>query len=444
MKTLQRWLVESVTAAPVPDEQQRATAIGAIRDLGGVAVLGSTAPSTERVRRYVEVTGGQGDAVLLGSGGTTDPVSAALVNGSAAQAFDFDDIAPSCVSHVSALMVPTIIALVDRFDAERALDGYVRGLMVIDRLAEAFTHEVYDRGIQPTHTMGSIGALAALLWAADADEATRDAAFGLLATQMVGLRSHTGTRYKAVQAGSVASAAVRSFLLAEQGLHAGHDAIDVMVRLMGVTQDQLDTLVRDGELRPVALAPKWYPTCGAAHTAIEAAVDLRELLGARTDAPARIRVTSPPRAMNALAWDRPTTPDEARFSMHYCVATAWSTGHLGPADFSPDAIRRDDVRSWLDRVDVVLDDALTPPATWSGFPAVVEAIAGDGTVLGTTTVDRPRGYPERPLSSDQLRQKFLDNVTPVLRTDSASAAYAALDGADVLRRLGQVLAPRRR
>jgi 2-methylcitrate dehydratase PrpD len=143
--------------------------------------------------------------------------------------------------------------------------------------------------------------------------------------------------------------------------------------------------------------------------------------------------------MNALAWDRPTTPDEARFSMHYCVATAWSTGRLAPADFSPDAIGRDDVRSWLDRVDVVLDDALTPPPTWSGFPAIVEAISADGTVLGTTTVERPRGYPERPLTGDQLRQKFIDNVTPVLGADRARTAFAALDGADVLRRVGDVL-----
>src|SRR5215213_6354737 len=235
VKTLQNWLVETLEEPFTVTEAMRDSTVAAVRDLAGVATIGSTADSTARVRRYAQLTAGHGDAVCIGTGERLDPVSSALVNGTAAQAFDFDDIAPACVSHVSALMAPALLAVSSIVDPHRALDGYVRGLTVIDRLAEAFTHEVYDRGIQPTHSMGSIGAVTALIWALDESPDTADAAFSLLATQMIGLRSHTGTRYKAVQAGSVASAAVRSVLMARQGLAGGDDAIDVVIKLIGIT-----------------------------------------------------------------------------------------------------------------------------------------------------------------------------------------------------------------
>jgi 2-methylcitrate dehydratase PrpD len=411
-----------------------------MRDLGGVATIGSTAEATARVRAYAQQTGGSGAAVCLGTGERLDPVSAALVNGTAAQAFDFDDIAPACVSHVSALMVPALLGVGAMVDPERALHGYVRGLMVIDRLAEAFTHEVYDRGIQPTHTMGSIGAVAALAWAFDAGPDVTDAAYSILATQMIGLRSHTGTRYKAVQAGSVASAAVRSMLMARQGLVGGGDALDVVVKLMGITDAQISGMMRDEPLRPVALAPKWFPTCGAAHTAIESTLALRSRVGERAgDSGLRLRVSSAPRAMNALAFDRPTSPDQARFSMPYCVSTAWLTGGLSPSDFTPEAITRPHIVQWLDHVEVVIDDSLTPPPTWSGFPAIVEAVDSTGEVVARTTADKPLGYPERPLSTEQMRSKFVSCATPVLGEGRAVEAWDALSGRDVLTRLSEVL-----
>ena len=425
---VQHWLA-SVAAAPAPaaaDDRERAAA--AIRDLIGVALIGSTSPAIAKVARHIRDVGGNGPALLLGLQGTTDPVSSALYNGSAAQAFDFDDIAPSCVSHVSAIMTPAFVALLDRMDPDAAINGYVTGLTVIDRLAEAFTHEVYDRGIQPTHTMGPIGAVTGLLAALGADERTAEAAFGLAATQLIGLRDHTGTSYKPVQTGMVAAAAVRAVLLATEGIEAGTSSIDVVMRLLGITDEQLQALARPGELQPVPLAPKWYPSCGAAHTAIESTIALRDrFAGGAGDAPADLVVTSPPSVMEALRYDDPANPDEARFSMHYCVAAAWRTGALTPADFSPEAIRRDDVRAQLARVRVVVDDALSPPPTWSGFPAIVK-VDVDGQVDEERT-ERPRGYPERPLSDAELTSKFVACATPVLGAYQAERASERLSGA---------------
>jgi 2-methylcitrate dehydratase PrpD len=233
---------------------------------------------------------------------------------------------------------------------------------------------------------------------------------------------------------------VRSMLLAQQGVDAGRDAIDVVMRLLGITSVQLEQLQRPGELQPVALAPKWYPTCGAAHTAIEATLDLRRQVGERAVADdARITVTSPPRVMNALAWARPGNPDQARFSMEYCVGSAWANGSLGPSDFTPQALQRQiDV---VERVEVVIDDALSPPPTWSGFPAVVSVTFGSDGHTESTRVERPRGYPERPLSDAQRRDKFVACVEPVLGRATADSAFEAITGPAALARLVEHLRP---
>ncbi len=427
MTPLHDWLVATATTPLTPTDEQIRLAATAVRDLAGVAVAGTRATSVHRVERHIAEVGGSGPAIILGSRARTDPVSAALLNGTAAQAFDYDDIAPSCVSHVSAIMVPAITALLARTTPERALAGYVRGLMVIDRLAEAFTHEVYDRGIQPTHTMGPLGAVTALLSAIDADEATASAAFGMVATQMIGLRAHTGTRYKPAQAGIVAAAAVRSVLLAAEGLESGAEAVDVVMRLMGITDEQLTELARPGELQPVPLAPKFFPTCGASHTAIESTIELRNRVPDRIDDPSvTLRVSSPPRVMNALEFPSPATPDEARFSMQYVIATAWCTGAVTPDDFSAAALERAGVRSMMERIEVVLDDALTPPPTWSGFPAIVRATWTGGADEQRT--ERPRGYPERPMSEQQLHDKFRLCADPVLGEVQSERAFELIQG----------------
>jgi 2-methylcitrate dehydratase PrpD len=118
-------------------------------------------------------------------------------------------------------------------------------------------------------------------------------ALGLLATQLIGLRDHTGTRYKAVKAGA-AAAAVRSVLLARAGISSGRRAVDVVFGLLGVGETAISQLCRDGLPAPVPVAPKAFPTCGASHTAIEATLTLRQQWPDPADPTVTIEVTCRP------------------------------------------------------------------------------------------------------------------------------------------------------
>lgn len=437
MASVQDWLVATAfdPAQPSAGDTQRVIAIA--RDIGGVMVAGSRTEAVDHLRAYLDATSADGPVPVIGSAARREPVGAAMANGSAAQALDYDDIAPSCVSHLGAIMVPAMLSFVHEMDANQAIAGYVRGLCAVDRLAEEFTHDVYGRGIQPTHTCGPIGAVVALVHALGLAEDEARNALGLLATQLIGLRDHTGTRYKAVQAGVAAAAAVRSVLLARAGISAGRGAIDVVFGLLGVDETAMSRLCRDGLPAPVPVAPKAFPTCGASHTAIEATLAVRQQWPDPGDPEVTIEITCAPQVMVALVFDRPANPDEARFSLPYPVAVAWRHGIVAPHSFAPDALADPGVLGLMDKVKITVDAALSPPPTWSGMPAQVEVRGRE--YAATSRIDRPLGYPERPMSAEQLHAKFLRCTAPVLGEDRAAAALAGLRDGDVFARLGELL-----
>jgi 2-methylcitrate dehydratase PrpD len=439
MPGVQDWLVATAFDSTEPSTEQAERVIAIARDIGGVMVAGSRTEAVDHLQAYLDATSPAGPVPVIGSAVRRDPVGAALANGSAAQALDYDDIAPSCVSHLGAIMVPAMLSFVHEMDADRAIAGYVRGLCAVDRLAEAFTHDIYDRGIQPTHTCAPIGAVVALVHALRLTEGEARNAFGLLATQLIGLRDHTGTRYKAVQAGVAAAAAVRSVLLARAGISAGHRAVDVVFGLLGVDETSISRLGRDGLPAPVPVAPKAFPTCGASHTAIEATLALREKWPDPGEPEVTIEVTCPPQVMVALEFDRPASPDEGRFSLPYPVAVAWRYGHVGPQSFAPGALEDPSVAALMDRVKITVDAALSPPPTWSGSPAQVEVRSRERAA--TCRIDRPLGYPERPMSNEQLDAKFLGCTAHVLGDERAAAALAGLRDGDVFANLGGLLTP---
>jgi 2-methylcitrate dehydratase PrpD len=59
----------------------------------------------------------------------------------------------------------------------------------------------------------------------------------------------------------------------------------------------------------------------------------------------------------------------------------------------------------------------------------------------TYRIDRPLGYPKRPMSNEQLDAKFLGCTAPVLGDEQAAAALEGLRDGDVFARLGGLLTP---
>jgi 2-methylcitrate dehydratase PrpD len=414
-----------------------------VRDVAIVAVSGQDSEAAGVLREYVRIARRSGPCSIWGTGLRADAETAAMVNSAAAQSQDYDDWSPACGAHLSGVMVPATAVFAHETDPARGLVSLAVGLMAVNALAVADFQRLYDQGLQPTHLLGTLGAVVAINHLLDLPQAVCSAALGLAATQLTGLRDHTGTNYKGAQGGIAAAAAVRSVQLARLGLRAGDNAVDTVLRLFGVTDDALAQIATQSLHRLPVIAPKLFPSCGASHAGIEAALLVREQVvaecgqAALTAEDLQLTICSPPAVLSALRFADPVNADQARFSMPYCVATAWSRGSLPVAAFDATALADDQVRRTMARIDHRGDPALNPAPGWSGYQAIVTAEVC-GRVL-TAQVDEPWGYPRRPIDTTQRWTKFQECAGPRFGPRADPALFTALADRDALAALDRVL-----
>ena len=89
----------------------------AVLDTVGVMLAGSVEEAPRMVEDVLGLQSGDGPCLVFGTNRRVRPLDAALVNGTAAHALDFDNTAKNLGGHVSAVMVPALIAAGEAFGA---------------------------------------------------------------------------------------------------------------------------------------------------------------------------------------------------------------------------------------------------------------------------------------------------------------------------------------
>ena len=424
------WCVEAVDLKLQEEADACAGAERAAKDLMSVAVCGRAQPAVAIARNVVD-NGASGPSSLWATGRSADPVSAALVNGTAAQALEYDDVTPDGVAHLSSIIVPCVAALADRIEPAEHLASLARGYAISARLARLMGRASYDAGLQPTHTLGALGAVGALLYGLRSPTSVRRAAFSLVASHLIGLRAHTGSRYKAMQAGIASAGAVRAVLLALEGMEGGMRALDdVLARLEAGTDVEV---LGNEDLAPAFLGAKFFPTCGGVHTALEATLAVRSQLDDDQQASSTVSVRVPTRINRAMHFGVPANPDEARFSVGYCVACAWVYGRVTPEMFTETAITERRVLEVIPTLRLIDDSTMEP----NGDEAVVEATGPFGTAI--QRVEHRFGYPQRVPADSDMRRKFVDCLSSALGAEEAQALYERARGERTLEVLQDAL-----
>src|SRR5205085_11033777 len=155
-------LADFVATAHVPPEA-RARAQTAVLDTVGVTLAGSVEPAARIVQRVAAAEGGAPCSSVLGTAQRTSASTAALANGTAAHALDYDDMCFVSLAHPSAPLVTAALAAAELAGASgRALlDAYVVGFELEGRLGPVMNPRHYQRGWHCTSTIGTLGAAAA-------------------------------------------------------------------------------------------------------------------------------------------------------------------------------------------------------------------------------------------------------------------------------------------
>ena len=406
-----------------------AQAHACIADTVGVALAGSQSDCF----RILLATPGIGDAPgmssLCGMVRRTSALDAALINGVASHALDFDDVSAVLGGHPSAPLVAPCFALAE----ERALSGadvvaaYIVGVETETRLARAVHMHHYDRGWHPTATLGVYGAAAASARLLRLDVPQTATALAMAASLAAGLRANFGTMTKPLHVGQCARHGLLAALLAARDFSANPLALEHDQGFLRVfngpgtfdTACALDGWGEPLEIESDALTLKRFACCGSAQAAILAALKIVDTRSFCFDDIRRVEIRLPYRYSRHTDRPDPRTPLEAKFSVQYAVARAFANGGVRSQDFEGDAIMEPRVRGLLALTQVIAQPGIADSAThrWS---AEVTAVLKNGRHL-TTAADGAEA-----MSADEQRKKFLSCATRVLPEDRARALYKRL------------------
>jgi len=388
----------------------------AFTDCLGAAIAGAPEPAPQLLKKMVAPTGTE--ATLLVGGGRASAMDAAWINGTAAHALDFDDVAQQG-GHTSAVMVPAILAEAEVLGAsgEQMVRAYAAGYETIAELAQR-AHHWHEKGWHATAVYGSVGAAAACAALRGLDARKAATAIALGASQSAGLDSNFGTMAKPFHAGRAAQAGVAAARLADLGFTAMLDALEhppgFLVAISLDSKVDIDTPIKAGKSWQICggnrISIKKYPVCYCAHRAIDGMLDLLKARPVKSEEVERITVTLSPRNAAILRNHAPQTDLEAKFSIEFALASPLVAGRAGLSELTDGFVRRSDVQALMKRVVIMTDDREDP--TRAGFAShdrvVIETRGGQRLDSGPIT--QVRGDQDSPLARDELWAKFQDCV----------------------------------
>lgn len=416
-------------------------AVAAVLDTVGVTLAGSGEPCAQLLLRTPGIAEGPGPALILGGARRTAMLDAALINGTASHALDYDDVCGATGGHPSVTLVAPLLALAEarRASGRDLLVSYLVGVEIQLRLARAVNFHHYNKGWHPTGTLGVFGAAAASAHLLRLDRARMATALGMAASMASGLKANFGTMTKPLHVGRCARDGLLAALLAERGYTANSAALEhrhgffEVFNGAGTYDPARMELDRGGsiDLEP-SLGLKQFPCCGSTHAAVAMMLRLVREEGLTPEHAAQVEILV---HRDRLAHtDNPDPRDDlaAKFSIQYAVARALTDGAVRLAHFEHGAHAQARVRQAMARVsarphpDIPDDPQLT-------FGAEVVVTTTDGRRLARRVPQMVGRGPDNPMNAAELREKFLDCAGRALPVHQASHL------ADLLLRLPMVM-----
>jgi 2-methylcitrate dehydratase PrpD len=402
----------------------------AVADTVGCALAGIGLPAVAPVLGLALDEAGAGQASIFGRPERLPASAAALVNGTAAHALDFDDISSALYGHPSAVLVPALFASAERAGAsgEDVVCAYAAGYEIAAVAGGRLNPDHYDKGWHATATIGALAAAGAVANLLKLSTVETQHAIGLAASQSAGLRRQFGTDAKPLHAGLAARAGVLSASLAARGMKADRaildrigDVDDSYPALYGAHASRADM---SSELAIVArgLQVKRHACCAATHTSVDAVLRLFEENGLRPDMVESVDCRVNRVAADVLKYREPRTSSEAKFSLGFCVASAMMHGDCGIPRFSQSCVDDPVVKDLSARVFLTLDPAMPPLGT---TPCMMTLRTRDGRTL-VAEVAVPKGSPDDPLTREGLRRKFIGCATVQLSEQRAATLFDRL------------------
>ncbi|MGU3388279.1 MmgE/PrpD family protein [Methylobacterium sp. D53M] len=396
-----------------------------ILDTFAAMVSGSGLLPAKAAYSFAASYGGSGDATLVASRATADPLVAALVNGMLAHSDETDDSNEFSQSHPGAPIVPAALAAAEKFgiDGTRFLRAVTLGYDVGPRVTLSFDAIPFrNTSHKSTHAIaGAFGAAAAAACAAGLDAQQMRWVLDYAAQQSSGIGAWTRDTQHIEKSFVFAGMPARSGLTAALMVKAGCTGIDDIFSgadnyfLAYAPDAHLDELTAGlGERYEITRTniKKW--TVGSP---IQAPLDaLSNILRRRSIDPGTIQsVIVRVAHTEARVVDNRDMPD---ICLQHMVAIMLLDGSASfQAAHDKDRMADPMVLRLRAKVQLIPSDELErlEPAR----AAIVEIALNDGTVLSDKVL-AVRGTADNPMPRAEVVTKCRDLMAPVLGADKTS------------------------
>jgi 2-methylcitrate dehydratase PrpD len=435
MPAVTRELATFVQHAPSALGSRRALDVvkQAMLDLFGVVVAGAGSDAGRRALQYARSQGRDGASAVLAGRVRLAPSLAALANGTAGHALDYDDIGLGA-GHISVAILPAVFALAEQEQSDGAalVDAVAVGYEVAHRLTTMYTDTrlgPYAAGYHKPSVYSSLGAAAACARLLGLSVDATANALGIAASESGGLRANFGTMTKPLHAGIANRTGIEAALLARSGFTASSEVLeqrfgwhDVICRGEGDLDVVLADIDRVGHGRAYAIEQglifKAYPCCGANHYAIDGVTNLMNDAGLKEPDVQSLDVWIEQRNLNdVLVYPWPRTPLEGKFSLAYNVAAALADGAVTVNTFTDASLDR--LAAYRRKIHV------HPTADLPQNGARIKIVASDGQIFEREQLIL-RGSIEDPMTTADLEGKFRSNVADRISSEAAADALGAI------------------
>ena len=403
----------------------------AIVDSLAVALAGSQSHEAQILQRYHQELGLSGQATVVGTSLSLPAPFAAMANGVSGHAMDYDDTqlssSPSRVygllTHPTVPVLSAAMAVAEEVGAggRELLAALCIGVEVACKLAETISPQHYKNGFHSTGTIGIFGASAASARLLELPlEKTRHA-LGIAASKSAGIRVAFGTMTKPYHSGAAAQNGVVAARLASLGYLTDPDALDGQWGFFQVLGGGCDPELLRGRLgsphsyvQP-GISIKPYPCGSLAHPSMDTFLELVQEYDVKPGDVEEIRLGTSSNVLSALRYPQPQSELEAKFSIPFSLAILMLKRHAGIQEYTTKVVQRPDVQMMMGRVKPYLH----PEIEARGFDRIrslIEIRLKDGRTL-TREAHTSRGTPERPMTHDELEEKFRQCAEGVLPPD---------------------------
>lgn len=355
----------------------------------------------------------QGNTKVIGFNKKSSLQNAAFINGFSAHVLEFDDGVRFGGMHLGAPIISAIFPLIanKKISVPDLIKGIIIGYEVAIRISSTIQPSHKQKGFHTTGTCGTIGAALGVAAALGFSKSQMKNTFSSALASASGMLNvyKDDSELKPFNSGLAALNGLNAAYISKAGFNGPLDILSGDKGFLSMMAEKTDKSKLERKSRNSyaieLIYMKPYAACRHAHSAIEATINLRSTHNIRLEEIQRINVKTYEYAIRDHAHTDIQGASSAKLSIPYSVAIALIKGKVGIAEFLPDHIKNPLFLALTKKVHVSADNDLTA-LTPEKRPAIVEIVLANNLIL-RNRVDLAKGEPEKPLSVEELNEKFI-------------------------------------